>query len=84
MTPTLNEKVMAGLAAISPQPVSSRQDGIDAAVRALRRFATLIEARSASKQVYPGRDRRCARGATTAARSSRCVKEAKPASRCAC
>ncbi len=44
MTPILNEKVMAGLGRSLGQTGKLSPDGIDAALRALRRFATLTQA----------------------------------------
>lgn len=44
MTPTLNEKVMAGLGRDLPRTGALSKDGVEQAMRALRRFATLIEA----------------------------------------
>ncbi len=43
MTPILNEKVMAGLGRDLSRTEMLSKDGIDAAMRALKRFATLIE-----------------------------------------
>jgi exopolyphosphatase / guanosine-5'-triphosphate,3'-diphosphate pyrophosphatase len=45
MTPILNEKVMAGLGRDLPRTGALSEDGTAIALRALRRFATLIEAR---------------------------------------
>lgn len=44
MTPTLNEKVMAGLGRDLARTGKLSPDGVDQALRALKRFATLIEA----------------------------------------
>lgn len=44
MTPILNEKVMAGLGRDLSRTGALSKDGSEAAMRALRRFATLIEA----------------------------------------
>lgn len=44
MTPTLNEKVMAGLGRDLARTGRLSADGAEAAIRALKRFATLIEA----------------------------------------
>jgi exopolyphosphatase/guanosine-5'-triphosphate,3'-diphosphate pyrophosphatase len=44
MTPILNEKVMAGLGRDIASSGFLASDGVDAALRALRRFATLVEA----------------------------------------
>lgn len=44
MTPVLNEKVMAGLGRDLPRTGALSRDGAEAAVRALKRFASLIEA----------------------------------------
>jgi exopolyphosphatase/guanosine-5'-triphosphate,3'-diphosphate pyrophosphatase len=52
MTPTLNEKVMAGLGRGVAATGKLAPEGIDAAGRALRRFATLIETLGV-KAVYP-------------------------------
>ncbi len=51
MTPTLNEKVMAGLGRDISRTGALSEDGVDAALRALRRFATLIDALKIT-QVY--------------------------------
>jgi exopolyphosphatase/guanosine-5'-triphosphate,3'-diphosphate pyrophosphatase len=45
MTPILNEKVMAGLGRDLARTGALSRDGMDAALRAIRRFATLIDAR---------------------------------------
>lgn len=45
MTPVLNEKVMAGLGRDLPRTGALSADGVEAAMLALKRFATLIEAR---------------------------------------
>lgn len=52
MTPTLNEKVMAGLGRDIGRTGALSEDGVDIALRALRRFATLIEALKID-QVFP-------------------------------
>lgn len=52
LTPTLNEKVMAGLGRDIARTGALSEPGIDAALRALRRFATLIEALKID-QVFP-------------------------------
>lgn len=44
MTPTLNEKVMAGLGRDLPRTGKLSEDGVEAAMRALKRFSTLIDA----------------------------------------
>ncbi len=44
MTPILNEKVMAGLGRDLPRTGKLSPEGVDIAMRALRRFATLLEA----------------------------------------
>jgi exopolyphosphatase/guanosine-5'-triphosphate,3'-diphosphate pyrophosphatase len=44
MTPILNEKVMAGLGRGGARTGELSKDGVEHAIRALRRFATLIEA----------------------------------------
>jgi exopolyphosphatase/guanosine-5'-triphosphate,3'-diphosphate pyrophosphatase len=44
MTPILNEKVMAGLGRDGARTGALAKDGVDQALRAVRRFATLIEA----------------------------------------
>lgn len=44
MTPILNEKVMAGLGRGGARTGALSKDGVEQALRALRRFATLIEA----------------------------------------
>ena len=44
MTPILNEKVMAGLGREGARTGSLSKDGVDQALRAVRRFATLIDA----------------------------------------
>lgn len=44
MTPILNEKVMAGLGRGGARTGALSKDGVDQAMRAIRRFATLIEA----------------------------------------
>ncbi|MBN8607557.1 MAG: Ppx/GppA family phosphatase [Caulobacterales bacterium] len=44
MTPLLNEKVMAGLGRDLSRTGELSKDGVEAALRALRRFSTLIEA----------------------------------------
>ncbi|HRO03703.1 MAG TPA: hypothetical protein PLS69_08900, partial [Terricaulis sp.] len=41
MTPILNEKVMAGLGRDLPKNGFLLEDGVDAALRALRRFSTM-------------------------------------------
>ena len=46
MTPLLNEKVMAGLGRDLSRTGELSKDGVEAALRALRRFSTLIEAQS--------------------------------------
>ncbi|MGE0743208.1 MAG: Ppx/GppA family phosphatase [Hyphomonadaceae bacterium] len=48
MTPTLNEKVMAGLGRDLARTGELAKDGLDQALRALRRFATLLEAQGVS------------------------------------
>ncbi len=52
MTPTLNEKVMAGLGRDLQRTGTLSKDGVDAAMRALRRYATLLEAQGV-KCVFP-------------------------------
>lgn len=44
MTPILNEKVMAGLGREGARTGALSKDGVEQAIRAIRRFATLIEA----------------------------------------
>ncbi|MGQ0534272.1 MAG: Ppx/GppA phosphatase family protein [Caulobacteraceae bacterium] len=44
MTPILNEKVMAGLGRDGARTGALAKDGVEQALRAIRRFATLIEA----------------------------------------
>lgn len=44
MTPILNEKVMAGLGRGGAKTGTLSKDGVEQAIRALRRFATLIDA----------------------------------------
>lgn len=51
LTPTLNEKVMAGLGRDIGRTGVLSADGVEAAMRALKRFATLIEALKI-EQVY--------------------------------
>lgn len=51
LTPTLNEKVMAGLGRDIGRTGVLSTDGVEAAMRALKRFATLIEALKI-EQVY--------------------------------
>src|SRR5215475_1040642 len=43
MTPVLNEKVMAGLGRDLPRTGKLSKDGVEQAMRSLRRFATLIQ-----------------------------------------
>jgi exopolyphosphatase/guanosine-5'-triphosphate,3'-diphosphate pyrophosphatase len=52
MTPILNEKVMAGLGRDLTRTGSLSKEGADIALRAIKRFATLLEA-SEIKSVYP-------------------------------
>jgi exopolyphosphatase/guanosine-5'-triphosphate,3'-diphosphate pyrophosphatase len=52
MTPILNEKVMAGLGRDLPRTGALAPAGVDAALRALRRFATLIDAQAVAR-VFP-------------------------------
>ena len=52
MTPVLNEKVMAGLGRDLSRTGALSPDGIDIALRALKRFATLLEAQGV-KSVFP-------------------------------
>lgn len=52
MTPILNEKVMAGLGRDLPKNGFLAEDGVDAALRALKRFATLADALDV-KDVFP-------------------------------
>lgn len=52
MTPTLNEKVMAGLGRGLARSRVLAGDGVEAAVRALRRFAALLEAQGVTS-VFP-------------------------------
>jgi exopolyphosphatase/guanosine-5'-triphosphate,3'-diphosphate pyrophosphatase len=52
MTPILNEKVMAGLGRDLPRTGALAPAGIEAALRALKRFATLIEAQGVAR-VFP-------------------------------
>lgn len=52
MTPFLNEKVMAGLGRDLPRTGALAPAGVAAALRALKRFATLIEAQGISR-VFP-------------------------------
>jgi exopolyphosphatase/guanosine-5'-triphosphate,3'-diphosphate pyrophosphatase len=52
MTPILNEKVMAGLGRDMPRNGFLAEDGVDRALRALKRFATLVEALGV-KDVFP-------------------------------
>src|SRR5262245_56025175 len=52
MTPMLNEKVMAGLGRDLSRTGKLAPDGADTAVRALRRFSALIEARGIT-DVFP-------------------------------
>jgi exopolyphosphatase/guanosine-5'-triphosphate,3'-diphosphate pyrophosphatase len=52
MTPVLNEKVMAGLGRDLSSSGALAPDGVDAALRAIKRFATLIEALQV-KDVFP-------------------------------
>jgi len=52
MTPILNEKVMAGLGRDLARTGALSKDGVDVALRALRRFATLLEAQGVSS-VFP-------------------------------
>ncbi|MGD9965679.1 MAG: Ppx/GppA family phosphatase [Hyphomonadaceae bacterium] len=44
MTPILNEKVMAGLGRDEARTGKLAKDGVESAIRAIRRFSTLIEA----------------------------------------
>ena len=44
MTPILNEKVMAGLGRDLPKSGALSKDGVDASIKALKRFAALLEA----------------------------------------
>ncbi|MFT3726467.1 MAG: Ppx/GppA family phosphatase [Terricaulis sp.] len=44
MTPILNEKVMAGLGRDLPKTGNLAKDGVEASIKALRRFAALLEA----------------------------------------
>jgi len=52
MTSTLNEKVMAGLGRDLSRTGALAKDGAEQAVRALKRFATLLEAQGI-KSIYP-------------------------------
>ncbi len=52
MTPTLNEKVMAGLGRDLQRNGTLSKDGAEAALRALRRYATLLDAQGV-KSVFP-------------------------------
>lgn len=52
MTPILNEKVMAGLGRDLPRTGALAPAGIEAALRALKRFATLIDAQGVAR-VFP-------------------------------
>jgi len=52
MTPILNEKVMAGLGRDLSRTGLLSKDGVAAALRALKRFATLLEAQQV-RQVFP-------------------------------
>lgn len=52
MTPVLNEKVMAGLGRDLGQTGALSTEGVDVALRALKRFATLIEA-AQIRDVFP-------------------------------
>jgi exopolyphosphatase/guanosine-5'-triphosphate,3'-diphosphate pyrophosphatase len=52
MTPTLNEKVMAGLGRDLSRTGKLAPDGVDMAIRALRRFVTILEAQGV-KSVFP-------------------------------
>lgn len=52
MTPILNEKVMAGLGRDLSRTGALSKDGVDMALRALKRFATLLEAQGV-KSVFP-------------------------------
>ncbi|HRP09820.1 MAG TPA: Ppx/GppA family phosphatase [Terricaulis sp.] len=52
MTPILNEKVMAGLGRDLPKNGFLLEDGVDAALRALRRFSTMVDALGV-KDVFP-------------------------------
>jgi exopolyphosphatase/guanosine-5'-triphosphate,3'-diphosphate pyrophosphatase len=44
MTPILNEKVMAGLGRDLPKTGALSKDGVDASIKALKRFAALLDA----------------------------------------
>lgn len=52
MTPLLNEKVMAGLGRDLPRSGFLAEEGVDAALRALKRFETLVDALGV-KDVFP-------------------------------
>jgi exopolyphosphatase / guanosine-5'-triphosphate,3'-diphosphate pyrophosphatase len=52
MTPILNEKVMAGLGRDLSRTGSLSKDGVDMALRALKRFATLLQAQGVTS-VFP-------------------------------
>jgi len=52
MTPILNEKVMAGLGRDAPRTGELAREGVDTALRALRRFTALTEALGV-KDVFP-------------------------------
>ncbi len=52
MTPVLNEKVMAGLGRDLARTGALSKDGADMAMRALRRFATLLQAQDV-RSVFP-------------------------------
>jgi exopolyphosphatase/guanosine-5'-triphosphate,3'-diphosphate pyrophosphatase len=52
MTPVLNEKVMAGLGRDLPRTGALAPAGVESALRALKRFATLIEAQGVAR-VFP-------------------------------
>lgn len=52
MTPVLNEKVMAGLGRDLARTGALSKDGADVAMRALRRFATLLQAQGVTS-VFP-------------------------------
>jgi exopolyphosphatase/guanosine-5'-triphosphate,3'-diphosphate pyrophosphatase len=52
MTPLLNEKVMAGLGRDVSRSGRLSKDGVEAALRALKRFATLLEAQGVT-QIFP-------------------------------
>jgi exopolyphosphatase/guanosine-5'-triphosphate,3'-diphosphate pyrophosphatase len=52
MTPILNEKVMAGLGRDLSRNGFLAEDGVDAALRALKRFATLVDALGV-RDVFP-------------------------------